>query len=423
MLSAYLSGFGRFAEILIVAAVVATIPFALRYPVHGQVSKWAFAFLTYWGASCLLALSYPSTHDFLHWLNADGSPLVGLLPLVLLGGARPTRDDLRYFERLISAFVWSGAALYLLGSAHFPRTEGVVRGGQFWGFASSHHVPGYLFGTCVLWLIARSNRTRRTRAELAVASLLTIATASRTTLLGLGLVAVWFFMRRVHGARRLKMGAVLAVAGLALVIWVPRVGETTALLSNGGVNRSASFFKAGMANTSIDQLPRDTATSVAAVADAENRFALYGFAVGRWLTSPIFGIGSGRFDALSTQYTGLDGAVDFATAGSTQPGSFSTAHNSYLQILAENGIVGLVLILSLYGSAYRAFARAPIKLRLLGQALIVFMLGTGWTGATIQAASLTFSAATLMMLVLGASRSSTASGDEETFLGASPGQG
>lgn len=63
--------------------------------------------------------------------------------------------------------------------------------------------------------------------------------------------------------------------------------------------------------------------------------------------SPIFGMGFGAFDdtiAYVVHYFGLFGQPMGITANHTD----SHAHNSYLNILAELGVVGLVLILSFY---------------------------------------------------------------------------
>lgn len=77
--------------------------------------------------------------------------------------------------------------------------------------------------------------------------------------------------------------------------------------------------------------------------------------------SPIFGIGFGRFNDIepSSYYRlkGLDGILSVYN----DPNyifSASTAHNSYLQFLAETGIVGLGLIILFWILCYRVIYRA-----------------------------------------------------------------
>ena len=77
--------------------------------------------------------------------------------------------------------------------------------------------------------------------------------------------------------------------------------------------------------------------------------------------SPIFGIGFGRFnDIESVNYYRLNGYLGTLSlyTDSNFVFSFSTAHNSYLHILAETGIVGLGLLILFWVLCYRIIYKA-----------------------------------------------------------------
>ena len=80
-----------------------------------------------------------------------------------------------------------------------------------------------------------------------------------------------------------------------------------------------------------------------------------------FLKSPIFGIGFGRFNDIDPynyhRLKGLPGILSLYT-DSNFVFSASTAHNSYLQFLAETGIVGLGLLILFWVLCYRIIYKA-----------------------------------------------------------------
>ncbi len=76
------------------------------------------------------------------------------------------------------------------------------------------------------------------------------------------------------------------------------------------------------------------------------RDAWYDFSV-----SPLIGIGFGRYNDLRRDFKGVPGLVYVATAGDIENND-STAHNSYLHFLAEGGVLGLLVTMFVWWSAW-----------------------------------------------------------------------
>lgn len=83
-------------------------------------------------------------------------------------------------------------------------------------------------------------------------------------------------------------------------------------------------------------------------------FFLYPMAIDMFLHSPIFGVGFTRFDDFPIQYGNGINLISMNVTGSIQHTNFH-AHNSYLHILSELGLLGLVLFALLIRGIFRAF--------------------------------------------------------------------
>ena len=71
---------------------------------------------------------------------------------------------------------------------------------------------------------------------------------------------------------------------------------------------------------------------------------------------PIVGVGSGNFQVASIHYLLVEpGAIESDNYIVDQP---AVAHNTYLQVQAELGVVGLVLFLGVFGGSVAACVRA-----------------------------------------------------------------
>jgi O-antigen ligase len=101
------------------------------------------------------------------------------------------------------------------------------------------------------------------------------------------------------------------------------------------------------------------------------RIDVWEYALKDWGNSPLIGIGFGRYNDLFEQFVGVRGIVWVAYKGIIINDD-SHAHNSYLHFLAEGGIVGLIVTMLVWWSAWKELslfeARFPrSRLRMLAQ--------------------------------------------------------
>lgn len=162
-------------------------------------------------------------------------------------------------------------------------------------------------------------------ASLAILLAATLATLSRGALVGLGALAVWAIAsRRVGAGGMFAAGLVVAtVATLALTLWAPLINERVELKQ-----------RAGQSNI-------------------ESRLAFWSAASRMSLESPVLGIGPGRFGAEADRYLRNNPLV------LPDP----VVHNTYLEILVENGIFALIAFIAMLGISWSTLSRAETAAR------------------------------------------------------------
>ena len=97
-------------------------------------------------------------------------------------------------------------------------------------------------------------------------------------------------------------------------------------------------------------------------------------------THPVLGVGSGNFTVVEADYLIFPGAIRRDDLILDKP---YVAHNIYLHVLAEMGVIGLALFIGLFvlslNCAIRAVAifkrRREPSLEILGRAIVVAILG------------------------------------------------
>ncbi len=85
---------------------------------------------------------------------------------------------------------------------------------------------------------------------------------------------------------------------------------------------------------------------------------------------PVHGVGAGNFEISSIHYLVRPGAIRFDEYFVDDP---KVAHNTYLHVLAENGIVGAALFLAITGAATACAMRAAQRFRRIGARELAIM--------------------------------------------------
>ena len=152
----------------------------------------------------------------------------------------------------------------------------------------------------------------------------------------------------------LSRGGLVALgAALLMSVLVARGQRLRILLAAGAVVCAAFFFYFSV--TSEQARERVTATD-----GGSGRTDIWDVGWRMVEDKPVVGVGAGNFQVASIHYLIAPGGVRFDEYLVDQP---SVAHNAYLQVLAETGVVGLTLFILAIGgcvvTAVKAATRSP----------------------------------------------------------------
>jgi hypothetical protein len=171
--------------------------------------------------------------------------------------------------------------------------------------------------------------------------------------LGLALAAsyLWFLVNPQRGGF-LAMHAALAVAAGCFLARAPRrwrgifLVAACALVAAGALLAMAVFAlhrSGAFAGTGLGRVLTESGLD-------ENRRRLWLAALAMWRSAPVFGIGESAFALRFHEFVPEGSALDLPFYGD--------AHNSWLQILATRGLVGLLAWLGLLGALLGTVSRA-----------------------------------------------------------------
>jgi O-antigen ligase len=255
-------------------------------------------------------------------VTAEGLPVdaneagVGLLKLVVglsyaaVAAASTAAMDMNHVRRTLRIWGWVAATLCL---ASIVTVMGIplVRASdsRVYGYFDDPNLyAGYLLLSIPVVLAADAiGRIPERNAILAIVAIGIVLTASRSAILGLAfmLVLVLLFVRSQGRLRSIKV-----FIALCALFAVPATGLVLSVLG---------------------QVPAVQRLSAAFTSSADDpRFQLWRLAIDLWEANPIAGIGLGQYPLYSTNILGVSGRT----------GNGFVAHNTFLTVLAENGLLG-----------------------------------------------------------------------------------
>jgi O-antigen ligase len=307
-----------------------------------------------------------------------------------------SRVKFRNLEFVTKTFRWIAILSILFCLIWLPtktRFLAVDEGALFTGFITSHTGAGTFYGAVAVILFfcgyIAKNKPCFILSLLMVIVVLT--TASRATMFGILVVAIWY----VSTNFKINNIALLSIIGGLFILVMPLIASGTflrtfSLLSWDTLTHIQHHISLGPATWQ----PGDTEFDLGeGDGNVMTRIILWGYALHQFIQSPVIGIGWGRFNDVNIVLSGISGMVDLALQGE-QRFNVSSAHNSYLQLLCESGLVGLWLLMKVWWTLYQRLAKAKQDFKhhlfLLGyytgcQALILFTLTAALFGHTLAA--------------------------------------
>jgi O-antigen ligase len=313
-----------------------------------RARQFLLAAYVYWTLS-YLATGAPLGNFFsFEFLRFDGALLIAYVPLLLLVDLRldPTfvRRSVQLFLSILSLVALLGLAEFVdstlipLGFSRLPEPLQLIHNASlatdiFHGFFRAHNAAGaiYAMATLVAFsLLVLSGRPSLLSARavwLACSFVGMVLTQSRTAYVAFLITLVLvFFLNRAHRRNALKFGTLILTPLLYFLLVQPALNQRTETVSDlEDPNVVSRLFYYQRALTDFSQ-------------------------------SPIVGTGFGRFNDDLKIYSGVPHLLYFATSGLIVNDD-AHAHNSYLHFLAEGGIAGAGLMITVWICVYRWVSR------------------------------------------------------------------
>jgi O-antigen ligase len=263
-------------------------------------------------------------------------------------------------ERLVGVHVF-GAAVYAFIVILYSGLGNADRSAGFGGYDANDYAMHLVIAFPMAAYVLSRARTWARRGLIGLAMLLVAAaiilSGSRGGFLGFLVVVGYLVLlfRALPG--RLRVGAVVLVTLVAGLVASDQYWERMATL----LNPTQDYNWAGQSST--------------------GRFEVWKRGIGYMLERPLLGVGVGRFGSAEGRLSQEGADRRSRSAG----WKWSSPHNSFVEIGAELGVLGLVVFLAMFGSAFRTlrgFGRAPPRAmansaapRAITQALLGALLG------------------------------------------------
>jgi O-antigen ligase len=295
--------------------------FDRRYP---DYMPWLVVFGAY--AALSTAVYDPASFlEFDFWRH-DGNFFISYLP-ILAGCVYTHRWDL---DKILRRFFIFGVLINVPYYAYYLAHNGLLsiihHPADTFGsyFVARNAAGGFLAVLLCLGIACYSRqRSKWLLALMGLNLLMLFSTYSRGSLFGVVFLAPYLFFGRKRWMLATMVGALIA-------------GSIAVALIN--THPSTNYMGYSFTISNSDEK----------VANASIRYQwLWPRALAYFRQSPVFGLGFGSFDDQISDVVSYLGVFGHAIGISTEH-TDQHAHNSYLNIMAELGIVGLVLILRFY---------------------------------------------------------------------------
>lgn len=337
---------------------------------HKNFKIFLLLFLGFFTIGCLSIFNAINVSESLVHLSRLVNIIVALYCLYLM-----IRQNPSYFFNftckavtIILAYFAGKAILFFIGNYSSPRTHGFLKLFPH-NYGNMNIYAAYLaiqFPFVIYGFIYFKKVWKYIAGVVVFMTLLALLFASaRTALLSTSIIFFLFIAYLVYGVvkhklpfkREIAILLLLPILSGFLVLNVNRLDKNTSnSISELLVSREADFFegrdavKYGTHNIE-DLVPKDVKIEIKKQLGSE-RFTLWNLAYIRFKENPILGVGYGNYKAV--------GKKEHYANFSHREGLFATprrAHNDFIEKLAETGVFGFLLYVSLFVFPFILFVK------------------------------------------------------------------
>lgn len=327
------------------------------------------------------------------YYSNEGRVFLTYFGFVTLAACTANAATLRDAVRLVAALAVLGLLLFAVWFLAKPELLSVGRARNFGGFLTSHTGSGTFFSVLALFLMVYGARAgSRVLVLLGVAGLLPVlGSGSRESLVALVAVLLWYLRRSFGRGHALPVLALVAALGALMPVLAPHTWERTARLFSPQTVQSVAAQVERMGARHWE--PGQEKDLEGEEFNVLSRVLYWGYALQRFADSPFLGAGFGRFNDRQVHFAGTRGVYYFGVSAQNSPATLH-AHNTYLHMLAETGVFGLLLLLAVWRGFWRRTARAMREFSHLPavlayyealQSLLVFLLVAAFFGHALCA--------------------------------------
>lgn len=320
-----------------------TIAYAL--PRTGSIPRVTAAALLLYAYFAISTLLYaPTSFVDPAFYRRDGNFFLTFLPL-LIGGVFTLRIDL---DRVVSSFLKWVTALQSVLIALYLATGGTLiyhEPGVFHSLFEAHNAAGGFLSMVTalcLGFVLKQPRKLWPYVALLVNGIATYLTVSRGSMLGLVLAVLLIVVLRGRFLWTASIGMAIATLGLLAYVyplWLDS-GRPVSIMLEGQVGLGATELASADSNL------------------ADRLLFLWPRAFDLFLQSPWVGAGYGSYNDVPYILTGIPHVL-MVNRPIELVFNSAHAHNSYLHVLAECGILGLALVVLLLRHIWAALKKFP----------------------------------------------------------------
>lgn len=369
VLSAVIAGFPMLSNAMFAAGLAISLADRPRSTVRTVVSVLPVALLA--GGYIVSGLLVGSMSPTPQFLLTEGRIFVSFLVLAICLAPRAADpENAGRLLLLISGLGLFSVLLFVLPPTRHLVVSDSINNQVFVGLGSSHHVTAFVFGAVGACAIgAKFLKNWQSVFVLSVCLLVGLLTTSRTLLLALVATPILYIfwssstIGLLPRARRLGIGLLgssLLIVLMSATLFTPCSRcPTTSVLSLPTVD---SF---SIPDSDAADIPLHSELSGPSLGGREANVLLrvraWERAVGDGIRSPAIGVGAFRFNDEGRNFYRAIPGISLVTSATDKVHSDFGAHNFYLQVFSELGLVGLAAGVAVLGSLTRVIRQSELS--------------------------------------------------------------